>query len=305
MPKPPGFWRNVALIGVAHGAVIAGLIHWSGASKTGAAQSIVWMGGSADTRPAPTKDTSFVSTAKLPMQKAELPTAAKEREQEEDRPIVASANSEIELPAAKPSPKPTATPRETAMLKVNATPRTAAKPKPRPTVTPKPKTSPKKLLLAKASPQHTPAPQPIDKAENAERSRLEKSPLPSALPTSSKDEPAKAAIGSAGRDHSGASSGESQFAWYGSMLHDRFYSEWVQPTNITAMGAKSSVLAKLRIEKDGRVSNFQIIKASGNTDVDESVAAVGKRVTQVDPLPPGLGDGEHYEVKINFELSSE
>jgi len=28
-----------------------------------------------------------------------------------------------------------------------------------------------------------------------------------------------------------------------------------------------------------------------------------RRVTQVDPLPQGLGDGGAYEVKINFELS--
>ena len=38
---------------------------------------------------------------------------------------------------------------------------------------------------------------------------------------------------------------------------------------------------------------------------DESVAATGKRVTEVDPLPAGLGNGEHYEVKINFEPDSE
>jgi TonB family protein len=89
------------------------------------------------------------------------------------------------------------------------------------------------------------------------------------------------------------------------MLHDRFYSEWVQPTTTLTPAAKLSALVKIRIEKDGRVSNFQIIKASGNEDVDDSVSAVAKRVTQVDPLPAGLGNGEHYEVKINFELNSE
>jgi TonB family protein len=89
------------------------------------------------------------------------------------------------------------------------------------------------------------------------------------------------------------------------MLHDRFYSEWIQPTTIASAGEKYSVLVKLRIEKDGRVSNFEIIKRSGNATVDESVAAVGKRATQVDPLPAGLGNGDHYDVKINFELNSE
>jgi TonB family protein len=65
-----------------------------------------------------------------------------------------------------------------------------------------------------------------------------------------------------------------------------------------------STLVKLRIEKDGRVSAFTIIRSSGNVVVDESVAAVAKRVTRVDPLPSGLGSG-FYEVNINFELKAE
>ncbi len=64
-----------------------------------------------------------------------------------------------------------------------------------------------------------------------------------------------------------------------------------------------STLVKLRIEKDGRVSRFTILKPSGNVVVDESVATVGKRVKQVDPLPGGFGDS--YDVNINFELNSD
>ena len=108
-----------------------------------------------------------------------------------------------------------------------------------------------------------------------------------------------------GGGHGGGSGGESPFAWYGSMLHDRFHGEWDQPSNSLTAGSKLSVLVKIRIEKDGRVSSFEIVKPSGNAAVDESVAAVAKRVTQVEPLPAGLGNGEHYDVKINFELSSE
>jgi TolA protein len=105
--------------------------------------------------------------------------------------------------------------------------------------------------------------------------------------------------------HAGGAGGESQFGWYGSMLHDRFYSEWVQPNTSLTAGAKASALVKIRIEKDGRVSSFEIIRPSGNAVVDDSVTAVAKRVTQVDPLPAGLGSGEHYDVKINFELNSD
>lgn len=66
-----------------------------------------------------------------------------------------------------------------------------------------------------------------------------------------------------------------------------------------------STLVKIRIEKDGRVSKFTITKASGNIVVDESVAAVAKKVTQVDPPPSGLTSKDFYEVSINFELNPE
>jgi TonB family protein len=88
------------------------------------------------------------------------------------------------------------------------------------------------------------------------------------------------------------------------MLHDRFHSEWTPPASL-ASGIKVAVAVKLRIEKDGRVSSFEIVKSSGNGAFDESVAAVAKRVTQVDPPPPELLKGDHYNVRINFEPDSE
>ena len=69
------------------------------------------------------------------------------------------------------------------------------------------------------------------------------------------------------------------------MLHDRFYSAWIQPTTTVASGTKISTLVKVRIEKDGRVSKFEIIKPSENVVVNESVAAIAKRVTEVDSPP--------------------
>ena len=108
-----------------------------------------------------------------------------------------------------------------------------------------------------------------------------------------------------GGGRAGASANAGQFAWYGSMLHDRFYSEWVQPTNVATTGAKSSVLVKLRIERDGKISSFEIVRPSGSSELDESVKALANRVSHVEPVPDGLGKGDHYDVKINFELNSE
>ena len=87
-------------------------------------------------------------------------------------------------------------------------------------------------------------------------------------------------------------------------MHDRFFSEWVQPKTIVMSGAKMSALVQIRIERSGRISEFTIVRSSGNVLVDESVVAVGKRVTQVDPPPVGLGVGP-IEKKINFELNPE
>jgi len=89
------------------------------------------------------------------------------------------------------------------------------------------------------------------------------------------------------------------------MLHDRFHKAWEQPKSIVATGAKMSTIVKIRIEKDGHVSKFTIVKPSGNVVVDESVAAIAQRVTQVDPLPEGLAKKSYYEVKIDFELNAE
>jgi TonB family protein len=101
----------------------------------------------------------------------------------------------------------------------------------------------------------------------------------------------------------GGGSSASEFGWYGHMLHDRFYSAWIQPTTNVPSGSKISTLVKVRIEKAGRVSKFEIIKPSENVVVNESVAAIAKRVSEVDPPPPGLIRGDHYDVKINFELN--
>ena len=322
MPKNFSFWRNVTLIGLAHVALITGLVRWSHEAKTNP-QSVVWMnGGAGGGAAAPAKPASPPKPKKVSLP-APTPKPEVKDEPEEDRPVLTSATSDIQLPPATPKPTPKINPSP----KVKVTPKPRPKPTPTPTPKPTPKPSPKKIVLAKASPKPSPKvkPTPAEKDEDKEaaaeamkkeiakaKAVLEKDPEDTQ--TDATEKPIKKAVAaqsgngkgtSAGADgHAGAAGGESQFGWYGSMLHDRFYSEWVQPTAI-ASGGKNSVLVKMRIEKDGRVSNFEIIRPSGNATVDDSVNSVAKRVTQVEPLPAGLGNGEHYDVKINFELNSE
>jgi TonB family protein len=172
--------------------------------------------------------------------------------------------------------------------------------------------------LAKASPKPSPIVKPAPEKPESEHVDAETEKKEIAKPLVAKNEekeskksPAtqtgngKGSAPGAGAGHAAGAGSESQFGWYGSMLHDRFYSEWVQPTTVATAGAKNSVLVKLRIEKDGRVSSFEVVRPSENPDLDESVKALSNRVSRVEPLPDGLGKGDHYDVKINFELNSE
>src|SRR6266567_1677433 len=284
MPKNLRFWTNVGLIAFAHILVIVGLIRWSRESKNASAQSVVWLnGGGGDGLVTEKKNLPAPLRSPLPRKESKT-DPLKERQPDEARPYLASAPSDIQLPTPRPSPKPTPT----------ATP--ARSPKPSPTAKPSP-----------------------EKKESEEGdTEAEKKEIAKALPAkddSSAEEPKKSPAtqtgsgkGTAPGDGSGRAGGagpESQFGWYGSMLHDRFYSEWAQPTTLATAGSKNSVLAKLRIEKDGRVSSFEIVRPSGSSDLDESVKALANRVSRVEPLPDGLGKGDHYDVKINFELNSE
>jgi TonB family protein len=319
MPQNWRFWRTVVLIGAAHVILITGLVRWSGGSKKTNPQGIVWIsGGGVAEAGAPAKKIPPPKSATI-----STPPPAREleanNEAQEDHPVLTSVKSDIQLPVATPAPSPksTSTPKPALSPKVRVTPKPAPKTKSKPTTKP----SPKKTVMAKASPKPKPTPEGAEEKEDqkedvdlAAKKKLAKEALEKIGDARSSPKPVEAiapqSAGAKGTStgnggHAGGSGGQSQFGWYGSMLHDRFYSEWVQPTAIASSGEKFYVLVKLRIEKDGRVSNFEIIKPSGNAPVDESVAAVAKRVTQVDPLPAGLGNGDHYDVKINFELNSE
>ena len=295
MSKNARFWRNVTLIALAHVALIAGLIRWSVEARSSSnAQSIVWLGdvGGASAAIEPT------SVEPPPAKLARSPEPGPQRTDEagKEAPLVTEAKSEIQLPTPKPAPTATATPKTTP-------------PKP----TPKPKATPRKVVLAKASPKSSPKVKPslADSSEQDQESELNASKKKIAKTAPAKKHPAShpsdgkgSSAGTSG-GHAGGGSSASEFGWYGNMLHDRFYSAWIQPTTNVASGNKISTLVQVRIEKDGRVSNFEIIKPSENVVVNESVAAIAKRVTQVDPLPASLGSGNHYDVKINFELNSE
>ena len=294
-PPSRSFWRNVTLIALAHVALIAGLIHWSLAARSAPdPESLVWLSGAEDF--ATEKSESNATRPTEPSVPSIESEPLKADEKQKEQPLLTQVKSEIELP--KPTPIETPVPKATA--KPEATP----KPTPKPT----PKSTPKKTVLVKATkssaqPKSRP---PKPKGEQTDPSNEKKmsSKTVSAKTKSSSDN-GSGKTASAGKDGSaGGGSNASEFAWYGDMLHDRFYSAWIQPTTNVPSNTRISTLVKVRIEKDGRVSKFEITKPSQNVVVNESVTVVAKQVTQVDAPPTGLIHGDHYDVKINFELNT-
>ena len=272
------FWRNVTLIALVHAVALIALLRWAVASKIASAQEIIWLntGGEASAADA-------AKTEETPTPEPEGKPSPPEENQSEPVP----AKSEIQIPVATPHPTPT----PSAVAKPSLKP--SPKPSPRKKASPKPSATPeKKKSRATAT--------PTKEKRNAQKlAETKGEPKRSESKLSQKTGGSGTAAG-----QTGANANPANASWYGNMLHDRFYREWAQPTTVVASGAKLSALAKIRIEKDGRISDFKIVRSSGNVVVDESVEAVGRKVTRVDALPAGIGNGGHYDVNINFALNS-
>jgi TonB family protein len=270
MPRDARFWRNAALVAVVHLVILLALARGSRDATPANLQTVVWMNNEA----------SAASEPRLTPAPSPTPV---EIEKPEVAPSVAMAKSEIQMPS--PTPTPTIAPKPSVTPKASATPTPKSSPKPTPKATPK----------KSAEPRETP--KPAKEKEEKKSTPAKKDSSTSSNQTAEKSNSTK-----------GSGTGTTQpseYAWYGTMLHDRFNKAWQQPKSIVATGAKMSAIVKIRIEKDGRVSKFTIVKPSGNVAVDESVAAIAERVTQVDPLPDGLAHKSYYEVKIDFELNAE
>jgi len=273
------FWRNVTLVALVHAVVLIALLRWAGASKIASPQEITWLntGGEAS---------AIADTAKTEGTPAPEPEG-KPSPPEEIQPAPAPAKSEIEIPTSTPHPTPSP----------SAGAKASPKPSPRKKASPKPSATPEKR---KSHAETTPA----KKKETAKKTSDKKDKTTSAKSEKKSGEKTTKAGSVSNSGLAGGNASPANANWYGNMLHDRFYREWAQPTTVVASGAKLSALAKIRIEKDGRISDFKIVRSSGNVVVDESVEAVGRKVTRVDALPAGIGNSGHYDVNINFALNS-
>ena len=98
MAKDARFWRNVTLIGLAHVVILAGLIRWSRETKSSNRQTIVWMNGGAIDGVAKTRSAAAPKPMKASRPSPE-PRLSKTEEAEDEQRVLASAKSDIQLPA--------------------------------------------------------------------------------------------------------------------------------------------------------------------------------------------------------------
>jgi hypothetical protein len=108
--------------------------------------------------------------------------------------------------------------------------------------------------------------------------------------------------GDSSSSKSGRGGTSSEFGWYHDLIHERFFSQWEQPTSIFKQDKSFVCVVKIHIGCDGTIKSSEIVSSSLNMAMDQSVQAALGRVTKIDPLPTGLGSGDGYTVNINFEL---
>ena len=305
MPEESNFRRNLLIVAALHVLFIGAvwlISEWPG-KKT--PDQVLWLeGGSVGGGETDAGEPEPVSNPDPPTPEPEPPPKL---ELVQPPPIAPPAPSEIVTPKATPAPitpspatpnpttpKPTTPKAETPKPTTpKATPKATPPTSPKPKSTPKESTSPKPKASPAEKPKGTPG---VKKTDGA------------ATSTEAKPGTAKAGGNGPGTGNgkgsgkAGSGTGDPPFGWYFSMLHDRFHNRWEQPTSIVRAGADFVTTLKIRIAKDGTISNREIVNSSGNPVMDESVLAAAIKVQQIDPLPAGLGDGEFFEIKVNFKL---
>lgn len=74
---------------------------------------------------------------------------------------------------------------------------------------------------------------------------------------------------------------------YYDQLTSHLYNSWEQPTKLAMGGEPPSVLVKLFIDANGRLTNYQILRTSGYGDMDESVKRLLSSIDRFPPPPDG------------------
>ncbi len=308
MSRLANFWRNVAVIGSIHAAVVAGFIRFGGSAKKSSQIDIAWLNPSILSQPAPLGDTT--ADASTPSTANEKTSPAHDDEQD-DPVLIGRGGGNIASLAADTAAGPVPVQSNFSDLSRRDSPfRDTTVPKSAPTQrlpARKIKSTVKRTESAPTLPHPKTSKRNLENPPTPDQQGLLSLGSSNAHPATGKtaNSASRLETSQVGRGTSTVSTTlPSASDRYAKMLHDRFFSEWIQPKSVAAAGSKMGALVRLEIELNGGVSEFSIIRSSGNIVIDDSVRAVANRVTRVEPPPFTSGQGR-YEVNINFELSLE
>jgi len=103
----------------------------------------------------------------------------------------------------------------------------------------------------------------------------------------------------------GATSGvmSIKFKIYYNLLWQRIRSVWVLPEDALGGQKNLETIIAIRIAKDGQIVDIQFEKKSGNSHLDESALRAIKKANPLPPLPPGIVDGDKFDVGVRFTPS--
>jgi len=325
------FRRNVFIIAALHIIVLGGFwlfSIWKNQANT--PDQVMWLDGGG--APAAEEAGSSPTPEDTPADE-DTPTPAPSPDQEQmasptpdDQavpsqiviPTPTPAATPVPTPEMTPTPEPTDTPTPTPTPEATPKPTPHHSPKPKPKVSPKPKH--KSKPKASPSPHKHPSPHKSPTPEDGSDDTTADDTTTKAAKEAFKKATGHALTGGTdgdigtvpgtgggnrgGNGHAGGGDKEGDFGWYNQKLQETFTDGWIQPTSIVdSTDNKLSALVKIRIERDGTISDVSLARSSGNDVMDQSVMDAARKITHVDPLPDGLGNGGAYEVKINFELN--
>ncbi len=149
-------------------------------------------------------------------------------------------------------------------------------------------------------PPPTPAPTPRPRVEPS-RERVRRDPAPTPQPTLTPEQlrqRMEQAVSPA--TPVAASSREpDEVARYQALIYQTFYRAWDQP-RIHLPGALA--VARIRVQRNGQISQREVIRRSRNSAFDESVQQALDAVAQLPPLPASLA-GRHHDFTLEFELT--
>jgi len=97
----------------------------------------------------------------------------------------------------------------------------------------------------------------------------------------------------------GPSGGGPAYAGYSSMVRYVYDRAWVSPDNTVSDAAVTTV--KVTIARDGAVISSEIIKRSGDSQMDASVQRALDRVRNLQPFPEGMKDKQRTYI-FDFDL---